>query len=100
MKSSINQIFEKFYCYVCPNFCVLRVRVCLNEVNRDWNSVLDSIDRRRDLPREHWDHSLVIQYSIKFLKGLIMYSCLKYLPTLQMYSWTKRMLTLRAETRP
>ena len=41
----------------------------------DWNSALDSIERGRDLFRGHWDHSLVFQDSIKFLKGLIMYSC-------------------------
>ena len=43
-------------------------------LNLDWNSALDSIDRGRDPFREHWDHSLVFQDSIKFLEGLIMYS--------------------------
>ena len=46
----------------------------------DWNSVLDSIDRGRDPFREHWDHLLVFQDSIKLLEGLIVYSCAKYLP--------------------
>ena len=68
-------ITEKFHCYVCPNFCLLRVRVCLNEANLDWSSALDSIDRERDLFRQHWNHSLVFQDSSKLLEGLIMYSC-------------------------
>ena len=46
----------------------------------DWISALDSIDRGRDLFREHWDHSLVFQDSIKFLEGLIMYSYSKCIP--------------------
>ena len=46
----------------------------------DWNSALDSIVRGRDPLREYWDHSLVFQGSIKFLEGLIMYSCSKCLP--------------------
>ena len=41
----------------------------------DWNLALDSIDSGRDFFREHWDHSLVFQDSIKFLEVLIMYSC-------------------------
>ena len=45
-----------------------------------WNSALESIDRRQDLFREHWDHSLVFQDSIKRLEGLIMYSYSKCLP--------------------
>ena len=52
------------------------------------NSALNSTDRGKDLSREHWhwDHSLLFQDSIKFLEGLIMYSCLKYLasPPIQM----------------
>ena len=60
----------------------------------DWNSALESIDRGQDLFREHWDHSLVFQDSIKFLEGLIMYSCSKLLPPpLHMDSWTKRLET-------
>ena len=43
----------------------------------DWNSALDSIDSGRDLLREHWDHSLVVQDSSKFLEGLTIYSCSK-----------------------
>ena len=43
----------------------------------DWNSALDSIDSGRDLFREHWDHSLVVQDSSKFLEGLTIYSCSK-----------------------
>ena len=39
----------------------------------DWNSALDSIDSGRDLLREHWDHSLVVQDSSKFLEGLNSY---------------------------
>ena len=46
----------------------------------DWNSALDSIGRGQDLFREHWDHSLVFKDSIKFLEGLITYSCSKCLP--------------------
>ena len=46
----------------------------------DWNSALESIDRGQDLFREHWDHSLVFQDSIKLLEGLIMYSYSKCLP--------------------
>ena len=38
-------------------------------LNLDWNSALDSIDRGRDPFREHWDHSLVFQDSIKFFRG-------------------------------
>ena len=30
---SINQMSEKFHCYVCPNFCLLRARIGLNETN-------------------------------------------------------------------
>ena len=45
-----------------------------------WNSALESIDRGKDLFREHWDHSLVFQDSIKLLEGLIMYSYSKCLP--------------------
>ena len=45
----------------------------------DWNSALDSIGRGQDLFREHWDHSLVFKDSIKFLEGLITYSCSKCL---------------------
>ena len=45
----------------------------------DWNSALESIDRGQDLFREHWDHLLVFQDSIKFLEGLIMYSYSKCL---------------------
>ena len=43
------------------------------------NSALGLIDRGRDLFREHWDHSLIFQYSIKFLEELVLYSCPKYL---------------------
>ena len=46
----------------------------------DWNSALDSIDRGRDPFRERCDHSLIFQDSIKFLEGLIVYSCSKCLP--------------------
>ena len=45
-----------------------------------WNSALESIDRGQDLFREHWDHSLVFQDSIKFLEGLIMHLYSKCLP--------------------
>ena len=48
-------------------------------LNLDWNSALDLIDRGRGPFREHWDHSLVFQDSIKFLEGLIMYSSSKCL---------------------
>ena len=33
MQPSINQMSEKFQCYVFPNFCLLKVTVCLNEAN-------------------------------------------------------------------
>ena len=39
-----------------------------------WNSTLELIDWGQDLFKEHWDHSLIFQNSIKFLQGLIMYS--------------------------
>ena len=56
----------------------------------DLNSEIDSIDRGRDILRQHWNHSLVFQDSIKFLEGLIMHSCSKSLPPiLQMDNWTK-----------
>ena len=45
----------------------------------DLNSALDSNDRGQDLFREHWNHSLVVQDSIKFLESLIMNSCSKCL---------------------
>ena len=46
----------------------------------DWNSASESINREQDLFR-HWDHhSLVFQYSLKVLEGLIMYSYSKCLP--------------------
>ena len=80
MQPSINQMSGKFHSYVCPIFCLLRVRVCLNEANFDWNLALDLTDRGRDLSREHWHYSLVFQDSIKFLDDLIMYSCSKCLP--------------------
>ena len=55
------------------------------------NSALDSTDRGKDLSREHWhwDHSLLVQDSIRFLEGLNVYSCLKYLasPPIQMDSF-------------
>ena len=53
----------------------------LMRLTLDWNSALDSIDRGQDLPREHWDHHLLVfQDSIKLLESLIMHSCSKYLP--------------------
>ena len=61
----------------------------------DWNSSLDSIDRGQDPFREHWDHLLVFQDSIKFLEGLIMCSCSKCLPHTSRWiaglSWTKHL---------
>ena len=41
---------------------------------------LKSTDWGQDLFRELWDHSLVLQDSIKFLEGLIMFSYSKCLP--------------------
>ena len=58
----------------------------------DWTSEINSIDRGRDIFRQHWNHSLVFisQDSIKFLDGLIMHSCSKSLPPLlQMDNWIK-----------
>ena len=37
----------------------------------DWNLALYLIERERDYFREHWDHSLVFQNSIKCLEGII-----------------------------
>ena len=90
MRPSINEKSEKFHCDVCPHFCLLRVRVCLNEANPWLESSMDSIDRGRNFFREDWDHSLVFQDSIKFLERLIMYSFSNAYPPLQMGSWTKR----------
>ena len=48
IQPNINQIFEKFHCYACPNFCVylgsdfVKIRLTL-----DLNSALDLIDRGR-----------------------------------------------------
>ena len=67
------QLFVQIFVYVRPEFVWMRLPL-------DWNSALDSIDRGRDPFREHWDHSLVFQDSIKFLEGLIMYSYSKCLP--------------------
>ena len=33
MQPDINQMSVKFHCYVSSNFCLLKVRVCLNEAN-------------------------------------------------------------------
>ena len=58
----------------------------------DWNSALESIDRGQDLFREHWDHSLVFQDSIKFLEGFNCVFMFKILtPPLFMDRWTKRL---------
>ena len=71
-------------------FCVyLGFEFVLNKAKIDLNSALGLIDWGKELSREHWGHSLVFQDSIKFLQGLIMYSCLKYLasPPIQMESF-------------
>ena len=80
MQPSINQMSEKFHCYVCPNFCVLKFRVCLNEANPSLEFSIRVNWSGTDLFREHWDHSLVFQDSMKFLEGLIMHSYSKCLP--------------------
>ena len=52
MQPSINQMSEKFHCYICGGFCanvgseLVQIRLTL-----DFNSSLDSIDRERDLFR-------------------------------------------------
>ena len=61
-------MFVQVFVYLESEFVLMRLIL-------DWNSELDSIDRGRDLLREHWNHSLVLQDSIKFLEDLIMYSC-------------------------
>ena len=33
MQPSIKEMSEIFHSYVCPDFCLLKVRVCLNEAN-------------------------------------------------------------------
>ena len=53
----------------CPIFCLLKVWVCLNEATLWLNLALDSVDTGRDPFREHWDHSLVVQDSIKHLES-------------------------------
>ena len=60
MQPNISQMFEKFQSYVCENFCVyFGSEFLLTRLILDLNSALDSIDRVRDLFREHWGHSLV-----------------------------------------
>ena len=61
-------MFVQFFVYLRPEFVSMRLTL-------DWNSALDSTDRGQDLFREHWDHSLAFQDAIKFLEGLIVYSC-------------------------
>ena len=52
MQPSINEMSEKFHCYICGGFCaylgseLVQIRLTL-----DFNSSLDSIDRERDLFR-------------------------------------------------
>ena len=60
--------------------CLLKIRVCLSKANSYFQfSILHTIDRGKDLFREHLDHWLVFQDSTKFLKILIIYSSLKCL---------------------
>ena len=72
----------KKFCYICPTFCLLRSEFLVMRLTFDWTSEINSIDRGRDIFRQHWNHSLVFisQDSIKFLDGLIMHSCSKSLP--------------------
>ena len=95
MQRSTNQMSEKFHCYFCPNFCLIRVRVFLNEVKLRLESSIRLNWWGTRSFREHWDHSLVFQDSIKLLEGLIMYSYSKILPPpFQMDSWTKHLQVL------
>ena len=80
MQPNINQMSEKFHCYVCPNFCLLKVRVYLNEAkpSLEFSIRVNRLGTRSF--QSDWDHSLIFQNSIKFLQGLIMYSYSKFSP--------------------
>ena len=78
MQLNINQLSEKFHCFLCTNFCMYLGSQFV-WLTLDLNWALDSIDEGENLFSEHCVYLLVFRVSIEFLERLLMYESSKCL---------------------